>query len=237
MRRLSVSTPLCMPVATPVSYPTSPNSTTPVVVALSLYLAALLLSACILHYFHHRSNPPPYQCHISQPLALTNLPAHPRPTLNRSAFPFSQPRESTPCTPLSSLPLPSSSLSKDSLDIRPTSPANSLSSSYTSLPSPKSSTSEPARRTYLAALASRFTPPSPSSWDPPSSSSTSIPSSATWRNSPVRFSTPHSYRSTAPSLEPSSNTIADKPGSIPPLLPFPWPFESHHVPRHLLPPQ
>ena len=232
-----MSTPLCMPMATPISFPTSPNPTTPVIVALSLYLSTLLLSACILRYFHRRANPPPYECHISRPLALTNLPAHPRSTLNRSAFPFSRPREFTPCTPLSSLPLSSSSPSKDSPNIRPTSPANSSSNSYTSLPSPRSSTSEPAHRTYLAVLASRFVPPSPSLWDPSSNSSTPTPSSATWRSSLARSSTPHSYRSTTLSLEPSSNTIADKPGSTPPLLPFPWPFESHHIPPHLLPPQ
>ena len=58
-----------------------------------------------------------------------------------------------------------------------------------------------------------------------------------WRSSPARSSTQHSIRSTSPSPEPSSNTTTDKPGSIPPLPPFPWPFKSHHIPPHLLPPQ
>ena len=183
-----MSTPLCMPVATPVSFPTSPSSTTLVVITLSLYLSALLLSACLLRYFHHRSNPPPYECHTSRPLAPTNLPARPWLTLNRSDFLFSRPQESIPYTP-SPLPLPpSSSRLKDSLDTRPTSPANSSSNSYTSSPLPRSSTSEPAHRTYLAALASHFVPPSPFSWDPSLNSSTPIPSSATWRSSLARSS-------------------------------------------------
>ena len=232
-----MSTPLCMPVATPVSFPTSPNSTTPAVVALSLYLAALLLSACILRYFHRRSNPPPYKCHISQPLALMNLPAHPRLTLNRSGLNFSPPLEFTHYSP-SLLPPPLSSLlSRNSLVTKPTSPANSLSNSYTSLPSPRSSTFEPAHTTYLVALASRFAAPSPSLWDPSSNSSTPIPSSATWRSSLARSSIQHSDRSTSPSLELNNNITVDKPESTPPLLPFPWPSESHRVPHHQLLPQ
>ena len=47
-----MSTPLHMPMATPVSYSISPNPTTPIIISLSIYLAALLISACILHYFH-----------------------------------------------------------------------------------------------------------------------------------------------------------------------------------------
>ena len=226
-----------MPVATPVSFPSSPNSTMPVVVALSLYLSALLLSACLLHYLHHRSNPPPYECHSSRPLALTNLPTRPRPTLNQSGFLSSPPLGSTPCSPLS-LPLPlSSSLSKASLATRPTSPANSSSNSSTSSPSHRSNTSEPVLTTYLATLASRFAPPSPSSSDQFLSYSTPTPSTATWRSSPARSYSQRSYRSITPSPEPSSNTTEDKQDSTPPLLPFPWPFESHHVPCHLLPPQ
>ena len=46
-----------------------------------------------------------------------------------------------------------------------------------------------------------------------------------------------SNRSTSPSPGPSNNITEDKPESTPPLLPFPWPFESHHIPPHLLPPQ
>ena len=232
-----MSTPLRMPVAAPVSYSASPSPMMPVVIALSLYLFAVLLSACVLHYFHHRSNPPPYECHISRPLALTNLPTPPRPTLNRSGSPFSRPLDSTPYIPSSSPPQPSSSRLKDSQDTRPTSPANSLSNSYISSPSPKSNTSMPARTTYLAILASHFALPSPSSSDQSSNYSTPIPSTATWRSSLVKSFTQPFDKSTSPSPEPSNNTTTDRPESTPPLLPFPWPFESHHVPLHLLPPQ
>ena len=232
-----MSTPLHMPVAAPVSYLASPSPTTLVVIALSLYLFAVLLSACILHYFHRRSNPPPYECHISRPLALTNLPTHPRPTLNRSGSPFSQPLDSTPYIPSLSPPQPSLSLLKDSQDTRPTSPANSSSNSYISSPLLKSNTSVPAQTTYLTVLASRFVLPSPSLWDQSSNYSTPIPSTTTWRSSLAKSSTQRSDKSTSPSPEPSNNTTADKPESTPPLPPFPWPFESLHDPPHLLPPQ
>ena len=207
-----MSTPLCMPMATPVSYSTSPNPMTPAVIALSLYIFALLLSACILHYYHQRSNPPPYECHTSRPLPLTNLPTHPRPTLNQSDSLYSLHLGSTPCTPSLLPPLPSSAPLKDSLTTKLTSPANSLSNFSTMLPSPKSSISEPARATYLTYLDSCFTPPSLSCQDLSLNYSTPIPSTATWRSSQDR-------------QEPS-----------PPLLPFHWPFEFPHVPPHLLPP-
>ena len=232
-----MSTPLCMPVATPVSFPTPPSPKMLVVVALSLYLLALLILACILHYFHHQSNPLPYECHISQPLALTNLPPRPHPTLNRSDFIFFQPQEFIPCTPSLSPPPPSSLPMKDSLSTRLTSPANSLSSSYILSPSPRSSTSMPAQTTYLVALASHFTLPSPFSSDQSLNYSTPIPSTTTWRSSLAKSSIQHSNRSTSLSLELNNNTIVDKLGSTPPLLPFPWPFESPHIPHHLLPPQ
>ena len=168
-----------MPMAAPTSYPSSPNPTTPIIISLSLYLAALLITAYILCYFHLRSNPPPYECNISWPLALTNLPTHPHPTLSRSGFPSFQPLEFTPYIP-SLLPPPPSSLPlKDFLGIRLTSPANSSFSSYISSPSLKSSTSMPAQMTYLITLASCFTLPSPSSWDQSSNYSTPIPSTAT----------------------------------------------------------
>ena len=232
-----MSTPLRMPVATPVSYPASPSPTMLVIIALSLYLFTLLLLACVLRYFHCQSNPPPYECHISQPLALTNLPTCPRPTLSQSGFLSSQPLEFTPYTPSLSPHLPSSSLWKDSLSTRPTSPANSSSNSYISSPSLRSNTSVPARTTYLTTLASRFTLPSPSSWDQSLNYSIPTPSTTTWRSSPVRSCTQRSDKSTSPSPEPSNNTTEDKLEATPPLLPFPWPFKSHHVPPHLLPHQ
>ena len=232
-----MSTPLRMPVATPVPYSASPSPTTPVVIALSLYLFALLLLACILRYFHHRSNLPLYECHISRPLTLTNLPTHPRPTLNRSGSPFSRPLGSTPYIPSLSPPRPSSLLLKDSQDTRPTLPANSSSNSYISSPSLKSNTSVPAQTTYLAILASRFALPSPSSSDLSSNYSTPIPSTATWRSSLAKSSTQPFNKSTSPSPKPSNNTTTDRLELTPPLLPFPWPFESHHIPLHLLPSQ
>ena len=156
-----MSTPLCMPVATPVPYLTSPNPTMLVIIALALYLSALLISALILRYFHLQSNPPPYKCHISQPLHLTNLPTCPHPAL----FPFrpvSSPHPtSMPCSSLLLLPPPSSSPSKDSLHTNRTSLASSWSNSSTMLPSPNSSTLEHVQTTSLLHLACPFTPPSP----------------------------------------------------------------------------
>ena len=226
-----------MPVATPVPYTTSPSPTIPVVISLSIYLTALLISACVIQYLHHRSNPPPHECHSSRPLALMNLPSHPRPTLNQSGFLASPPLEFTPYSPSLS-PLPSSSsLSKDSLVTRPTSPANSSSNSYTSSPSCRSNTSEPVLMTYLATLASHFAPPSLSSSDQFLNCSTPTPSTATWKSSQAKSYSQRSCRSTTPSPEQSNNTTEDKQDSTPPLLPFPWPFKSHHVPCHLLPPQ
>ena len=223
--------------ATPVQYPSSSNPTTLVIITLSIYFAALLVSAYIIRYFHLRANPPPYECHISQPLALTNLPTCPRPTLNRSGLNSSPPLEFTHYSPSLSPPPPSLSLSKDSLVTRPTSPANSLSNSYTSSPSPKSNTSEPALTTYLATLDSHFALRFPSSSDQSLNCSTPTPSTATWRSSRVRSYSQHSNRSIAPSPEQNNNTTKDRRDSTPPLLPFPWPFESCHAPHHLLPPR
>ena len=213
-----------MPVAAPTPYPSSPNPTTPVIISLSLYLAALLIAAYILRYFHLRSNPPPYECHISQPLTLMNLPTHPRPILSQSGFPSSQPLEFTPYTPLLLPSLPSSSPLKDFLDIRPTSPANSSSSSYISSPLLRSSTSMPAQMTYLTTLASHFALPSPSSWDQSSNYSTPIPSTATWRSSLVKSSTQRSDRSISPFPELSNNTTTDKWESTPPSCHSPGPL-------------
>ena len=231
-----MSTPLRMPVAALVSYSTSPNPTTPAIIALSLYLLTLLLSACILCYYHQHSNPLPYECHTSRPLSLTNLPTRPRPTLNRSDSLYSLRLESTLCTPSSLPPLPSSSL-KDSPVTKLTSHANSLSNFSTMLPSPKSSISKPARATYLMYLDSRFTPPSLSCQDLSSNYSTPIPSTATWRSSQVKSFIQPSDKSISPSPELSNNSIMDKQEPFPLLLPFPWPFEFPHVPPHLLSPQ
>ena len=232
-----MSTPLCMPVAIPVPYLSSSNPTASVIITLSIYFAALLISAYLIRYFHRRANPPPYECHTSQPLALTSLPTRPRLTLNRSNSHSSLPWEFTPYSPSSSRLPPSSLLSKDSPVTRPTSPANSSSNSYISSPSPRSNTLEPTLTTYLATLASCFAPPYPSLSDQSLSYSTPTPSTVTWRNSQAESYSQRSYRSITPSLERSNDTIKDKPDSIPPLLPFPWPFKSHHVPCHLLPPQ
>ena len=226
-----------MPVAAPVSYTISPNPTIPVVISLSLYLTALLISACVIRYFHRRSTPPPYECHFSRPRRLTNRPTHLHWPLSRLDFPSSRPQPSIPCTPLSSLPQPSLSPSKDSPVTRPTSPVNSSSKSYISSPSPRSSTSEPAQMTYLTTLASHFELPSPSSWDQSLNCSTPTPSTATWRSSLARSSTQPSDRSTSRSLEPNNNTTGDRQKPVLPLQPFPWPSESHRAPHHQLPPR
>ena len=232
-----MSTPLCMPVATAVSYPSSSNPTTPVIISLSIYCATLLISTCIIQYFHPQANPPPYECHISQPLILMNLPTCPCPTLNQSDSHSFPPLEFTPCSP-SLLPPPPSSLPlKDSLVIRLISPVNSLSSSYISSPLPKSNTSEPALMTYLATLASHFALPSPSSLDQFLNYFTPTPSTATWRSSRARSYSQHSNRSISPSPEQNSSTIEDRQDPTPSLPPFPWPFGSPHVLRHLLPPR
>ena len=60
-----MNTPLCMPMAALVSYSVSPNPTMPVIIALALYLLALLISALILCYLHQHSNLPSYECHTS----------------------------------------------------------------------------------------------------------------------------------------------------------------------------
>ena len=156
-----MSTPLCMPVAAPIPYSTSSNPTVLVITTLSLYLAALLITACILRYFHLHSNPPPYECHISQSLPLTNLPARPCPTLSPFRSASSPCRISTPCSSLSLPPPPSSSPSKDSHHTNRTSLANSWSSFSTMSPSPNSSTSECAQMISLLRLACPFAPPSP----------------------------------------------------------------------------
>ena len=155
-----MSTPLCMLVAAPVPYSTSSNPTIPVTITLSLYLAALLITACILRYFHLCSNPPPYECHISQSLPLTNLPACLHPTRSPSRSTSSQCPIFMPFLSLSSPPLPSSSPSKDSHHTNRTSLANSWSSFSTTSPSPNSSTSEHAQTISLLCLACPFAPPS-----------------------------------------------------------------------------
>ena len=237
MRRLFVSTPLCMPVATPIPYSTSSNPTVPVIITLSLYLFALLLSACILRYYHQCSNPLPYECHTSRPPPPTNLPICPRPTLNRSDSLYSLRLESTPYIPSSLPPLSSSAPSKDSPVTKRTSPVNSLSNFSTTLPSPRSSISEPARATYLTFLDSCFTPPSPSCLDLSSNYSTPMPSTATWRSSQAKSFTQPSDKSTSPSPELNNNTTVDRQEPSPSLPPFPWPFKFPHVPPHLLPPR
>ena len=199
-----MSTPLCMPVATPVPYSTSSNPTIPVTITLSLYLTALLITACILRYFYLRSNPTLYECHISQSLPLTNLPTCPCLTLSpfRSA--------SSPClvfTHFSSSSLPpllSSSPSKDSYHTNRMSLANSWSSSFIISPSPNSSISECAQMISLLRLACPFTPPSPCYQDQSLTSLSPTPSTATWRSSPPTSSIPPSLKSSSPSPDPSS---------------------------------
>ena len=232
-----MSTPLCMPVAAPVPYTSFLNPTIPVIISLSLYLAALLVTACILRYFHLRANPPPYACHISQPLRLTNLPTRPRPTFNQSGSPSSQCLGSLLYTPSSLPPLPFSSLLKDSPATKPTSLVNSSSNSFTTLPSPRSSTSEPARTTYLTSLDSCFTPPSLSYPVLSLNYSTPIPSTNSWRSSLAKSYIRPSAKSISPSSKQNNNITTDKWESITPSLPFPWPFEFPHVPPHLLPPR
>ena len=179
-----MSTPLCMRMATPTPYPMSPNPTTPVIVSLSLYLTALLISALILCYFHQCSNPPPNECHISQPLPLTNLPTHPHPTLSPSRSISSPHLASMLTSSSSSPPPPSSLLSKDSLHTNRTSLVNSWSNSSITLPSPNSSISERAQTISLLHLACPFTPPSPCCLDQSLTSSSPTPSTTTWKSSP-----------------------------------------------------
>ena len=225
-----MSTPLCMPVATPIPYSTSSNPIIPVTITLSIYLAALLVSACILRYFHLCSNPPPYECHISQSLPLTNLPACPHLTLS----PFrsvSSPR--LIYTPFSSSSLPpplSSSPSKDSHHTSRTSLANSWSNSSTTLPSPNSSISERAQMISLLHLACPFAPPYPCYQGQSLTSLSPTPSTTTWRNSPPTSSTQPLLKSSSPSPELSSAATGNKLDLSPPLSPYPWPFASHPHP-------
>ena len=222
-----MSTPLHMPVATLIPYQTSPNPTTPVIISLYLYLAALLTSALILHYFHLCSNPPPYECHIFRPLPLANLPARPCPTLSPSRFAFSPHLASTLSSSLSLPPLPSSSPLKDSLHTNRMSPVSSWSNSSTMSPSSNSSTSKHALTITLFHLACPFAPPSPCCLDPSLTSLSPTPSTATWRSSPQTSSTRLSLRSSSPSPELNNATTRDMLNIIPhPLPPYPWPFAS-----------
>ena len=152
-----MSTPLRMLVAAPVPYSTSSNPIVPVTITLSIYLAALLVSACILRYFHLHSNPPLYECHISQSLPLTNLPAHPDPTLSPFRSTSSPHLVYTPFSFSSSPPPLSSSPSKDSYHTSRMSLANSWSNSSTMLPLPNSSILECAQMISLLHLACPFT--------------------------------------------------------------------------------
>ena len=194
-----MSTPLHMPVATPTPYPTSPNPTTPVILSLSLYLTALLISALILRYLHQHSNPPLYECHISQPLPLMNLPTHPHLTLSPFRSVSSPHLASMLSSSLLSPPLPSSLPSKGSLHTNRTSLVNSWSNSSIMLSLPNSSISEHAQMTSLLYLACPFTPPSPCCLDQSLTSSSPTPSTATWKSSPRASSTPPSPRSFSPS--------------------------------------
>ena len=228
-----MSTPLRMPVAVPVSYSVSPNPTTPVIITLALYLSALLISALILHYLHQCSNPPLYECHISQPLSLTNLPTCPRSTLS----PFrsvSSPHLGSTLSSSSSSPPPPSSLSlKGSCHTNKTSLVNSWSNSSITLPLPNSSISKCAQTISLLHLACPFAPPSPCCLDQSLTSSSPTPSTTTWKSSPQTSSTLPSPRFSSPSPKPNSATTWDRLDTIlRPLPPYPWPFTSH--PRPLL---
>ena len=179
-----MSTPLCMPMAAPVSYSVSPNPTMPVIIALSLYLSALLISAVILCYLHQHSNPPPYECHTSQPLPLMNLSTRPCPTLSPSrSIPFPH-LASMLSSFSSSLPPPSSLPSKDSLHTNKMSLVNSWSNSSIMSPLPNSSISKCAQTISLLHLACPFAPPSPCCLDQSLTSSSPTPSTTTWKSSP-----------------------------------------------------
>ena len=156
-----MSTPLRMPIATLVSYPTSPNASLSVIISLSLYLTALLITTFILCYFHLHSNPPPYKCHTSQHLPLMNLPTCPHLTLSPSKSISSPHLAFTPFTPSSSLPLSFSLPLKDSPPTNKISPVSSLFNFSTTSPLPNSSTSEHAQMISLLHLACPFTSPSP----------------------------------------------------------------------------
>ena len=168
-----------MPVALPISYLTSSNPSMLVVIALVLYLSALLISTLILCYLHQHSNPPPYKCHTSQPLCFTNLPTRPCPAL--SPFrPVSSPHPtSMPCSSSLLLPPPFSSPSKDSLHTNRMSLASFWSNSSTTSPLPNSSTLECVQMTSLLHLACPFAPPSPCYQDRSLTSLSPTPSTAT----------------------------------------------------------
>ena len=208
-----------MPMAVPVSYLTFSNPSMLAVIALILYLSALLISALILQYLHQCSNPPPYKCHTFQPLHLTNLPTHPHPALSPSK-PISSPHPvSMPCS--SSLP------SKVSLHTNRTSLASSWSSSSTTLPLPNSSTLERAQTTSLLHLACPFAPPSPCYLDRSLISLSPTSSTATWKSFPPMSSIQPSLRSSSPLCELNNvNTWNRLDTLLHPQLPYPWPFAS-----------
>ena len=219
-----MSTPLCMRMAIPVSYLISPNPTTPVIIALTLYLSALLISTFILCYFHLRSNPPPYECHISQPLPLTNLPIRPHPTLcpSRSAtFPC---LISTPSLSSSLPPQPFSSPSKDSPPINKISPVVQL-QHFQACPDDLPASFGLSLRITLSLLPG-----------PILDLLVSHSFHHYLEELPMNVLYPAFSEIFPPSPEPNSETTwsrSDNPSHL--LLPYPWPSVSHPHPPHLQP--
>ena len=150
-----------MHLATADAYTISPNPTSSTIITLAIYITALLAASLILCYFHQCSfTTPSPSCHTFLHLYLTNLSTHPHPTLSPSILISSQCHASVLSTSLLLLPPPSSSLLKDFLTISKMSSAKLSSSFSTTLPSPRSSTSEHVQMIYLTRLACPFILPS-----------------------------------------------------------------------------
>ena len=148
-----------MPLATLDPYLVSPNSTSSTVITLGIYIFTVFALALILLHLHccfitHS----PFSCHTSQPLSFTSISTHPHLTLSLSGSVSSQCLRFMPSILSSLLLSPSSSLLKDFLATKQMSLANSMSNSFITLHSHKSSTLELAQTIYLISLVSHFTP-------------------------------------------------------------------------------
>ena len=236
-----MSIPLHIHLATTTLYPESQNAALTTIITLGIYTVAIFASSLIVLYIYcHSTTLPLFPCHTSQPFLLMNLSTCPCLTLSLSGSISSQHPRFTPSTSLSLPPPPFSLQSKDCPATKQMSPANSLFNFSTTLHLHKSSTLELAWMTYLTFLASHFALPSPSCLDWSPSCFTPTPSIITWRSSLVMSSTQPSTKSTSPSLKLNSSTTKDRLGLFNSLLtlshPFPWPFESPHVPLSLCPP-
>ena len=213
-----------MHLATADAYTISPNPTSSTIITLAIYITALLAASLILCYFHQCSfTTPSPPCHTFLPLYLTNLSTHPHPTLSPSILISSQCHASMLSTSLLLLPPSSSSLLKDFLTSSKMSSAKPSSSFSTTLPSPRSSTSEHVQRIYLTCVACPFILPSPSCPEPFHHYLKELPGNILYPAEP-------STRSFSPSPRLNSVSIKTKLGpaneSLTPPSLFPWPFKS-----------